>query len=139
MLVQDLGKSHSLYIGCLPVTGGEVNPDPIWCYKQVSKWRRLGPSQQRQEMEFENGLDQALKRRNKAIKKKEADAEEKARKAARKAKTDARRIATRRAKRLRDREEAAAASGEDDRGVLDEEVGAWQYHLQCSRLHNLPF
>jgi hypothetical protein len=95
-------------------------------------------------MEFENGLDGALKRRNKAIKKKEADAEEKARKAARKAETDARRIATGRAKRLREREEAAAssaaaASGEDDGGVLDEEVSAWQYHLQCSRFITYPF
>jgi hypothetical protein len=36
---------------------GDVNPNKIWCYQQVTKWRKMSPSDQKKEFDFQKGID----------------------------------------------------------------------------------
>jgi hypothetical protein len=36
---------------------GNVNPDKIWCYQQVTKWRKMSPADQKKEFDFQKGID----------------------------------------------------------------------------------
>jgi hypothetical protein len=95
------------------------------------------------ELDFQRKLDKKIKDLYKKMKAKKIRDEEKVRKAidkaARKAATDAKRVANRRAKRIREREEAAAAAaeaGEDNTGGLDEEVRLLFAHVLYSDITN---
>jgi hypothetical protein len=72
---------------------GNVNPDKIWCYQQVTKWRKMSPADQKKEFDFQKGIDYHCGKIGEVEKKK--------------AKTDKKRNANKRKKRAQKKQSGA--------------------------------